>query len=111
MSRSYKKNPIIKDKDRQHQTLSNRKARRMNKVLPSFYEDVDGRRGKHEVIANGKQHRKVYSQYKVIERTSFYSKEMWEGEVEASAKAVANGDACQDTPLDENKWRMFYLMK
>lgn len=104
MSKSYKKSPIVKAKSRKDQSLSNRKVRRMNKVLPCYYEHHDTDLGTHEHIANGRQHRKVYAQYDVIEYTIYYSKEMWRVETEGEQKGLVSGNNHRNYCLTEQDW-------
>lgn len=114
MSRSYKKTPVSKMKSKVGQDLANRKVRQLNKVQRQFYEDHDGeRRGKHEIIASGRQHRKVYNMYDVCEGRSYYSKEEWVGKWNARKRLEEDGGRMWNwnTSLDERGWEKRYRRK
>lgn len=114
MSRSYKKTPVSKMKSKVGQDLANRKVRQWNKVQRQYYEDMDGvRRGKHEIISNGRQHRKIYYMYDVIEMRSYYPKEEWLGKLEARRRLEEDGGSMWNwnTSLDENDWEKYYRRK
>lgn len=114
MSRSYKKTPVSKMKSKAGQDQANRKVRQWNKVQRQYYEEQDGARcGKHEVIPNGRQHRKVSNMYDVCEMRSYYSKEEWMGHVEARERLEEEGGRLWNwnSHLNENVWEKHYRRK
>lgn len=112
MSRSYKKTPVGKMKSKAGQDLANRKVRQWNKVQRHYYEAVDGG-GTHEMISNGRQHRKVYNMYDVCEMRSYYSKEEWMEKVDARKRLEEEGGRLWNwnSHLDEQVWEKYYRRK
>lgn len=114
MSRSYKKTPVSTMKSKVGKSQSNRKVRQWNKVQRQFYEDLDGaRRGKHEVISNGRKYRNVYNRYDVCEIRSYYPKDKWIGKLAARRRLEEDGGKLYNwnTSLKDEDWERFYRRK
>ncbi|WCK57636.1 hypothetical protein PP175_26620 (plasmid) [Aneurinibacillus sp. Ricciae_BoGa-3] len=96
MSRSYKKQPIIKDHDsgKAGKNFANRKVRRYKQALP-----------------NGKAYRKIYETYDVHDYVSRYSYENFQHDKEAEEKQVQNGTRNYRFCLSEHDWAKYYKWK
>ena len=105
MTRSYKKNPIVKAKCRKEHKISNRKVRRINKVLSCYYEDLENYRATHEHITNGQQQYRLTNNHDVTAFDTYYSEEMWRRDTEGKRKCIEDGHERRSSYLTEQAWK------
>lgn len=84
MSRSFKKTPIYKDKDKSSQKKGNRRVRQKNKVHQKYYNVEDEVIRSHDYIKNGKSYRFLVSPYEISDWSTYYSE--WEFKKDQSSK-------------------------
>lgn len=97
MSRSYKKNPVVKDKPTKGiKRIANKKVRRFNKT-----------------ISNGKSYKKIFESYDISDFsfTSTYSQYI--KDAQSKERAVLNGGLDEYLLRDKNykDWYKTYKMK
>jgi hypothetical protein len=96
LSRSYKKNPIVKDVSRDEKKFANRKVRRTTEV------------------PDGKQYRKVYPTWDVIDHSSYCSKQEWIDQwhyYESMGETIPYYKNKKDLEDSLNQWSKWYYRK
>ena len=103
MSRSFKKTPISKDKNKSVQKLANRKVRQKNKVHQKYYHVEDEVIRSHDYIQNGKAYRFVVSPYDISDWLIHYS------ESEFKKDQLSKNDSDKRDLFDS--WARYYKNK
>lgn len=107
MSRSYKKTPINKDKNKSVQKNANRKVRQQNKVHQKYFDEPNEVVRSHDYIKNGKAYRFVVCPYDISDWSNYYPESEYVRDNENRKDAVHMRSICKP----DHDWEKFFKRK